>query len=177
MAELPRDDSRGLRLYTTRWHGGRDARFHIFRRDFAAGAEAEFLHEDDYSILEAVNDTDQGGGDPNAPAMPANGQAGHAAAMRRMRKRQAVAFYRVYSNIEDERLKEMMNALPHDGRRGTAAWQLLIRECSPGQSDLEFSLIRAEFEQSTIDNTVMQLKPSSMQCLPRKHARPHIRQN
>ena len=95
-----------------------------FKRDFSAGMGATFLHEDDYSLWQACMDTDQGGQANGADQLPAQGQSGHANAVRRRRRRQMKAYERVYAHVDDERLKEMLSSLPEDDRRGVNAWEL-----------------------------------------------------
>ena len=122
MATRGDDDYKGNRLFCDAWNGTRSPAFLKFKRDFRAGAAAMFLHEDDYSVWQACCDADQGGNDPSADALPAQGQAGYLNCVRRRKKRQAKAFSIVYSHTSDERLKEMMDALPTDDRRGAEAW-------------------------------------------------------
>ena len=86
-----------------------------------------FNNEDDYSIWEACEDMDQGGlrtslgqgADPMSGAQ----QNGHTNAVRRRKKRQNKAFERVYAHVDDERIKEMLDALPPSDRRGAEAWR------------------------------------------------------
>ena len=55
------DDDRSRKLFTdSAWNGSRSPEFRKFKRDFKAGANALFLHEDDYSVWQACIDTDQG---------------------------------------------------------------------------------------------------------------------
>ena len=67
---------RGPRRYCEPHDGTRTPSFRHFKRDFATGARAQFLSEDDYSIWQVLQGTDQGGHGPNAPAMPGAAQAG-----------------------------------------------------------------------------------------------------
>ena len=132
------DDQNGhSRLFTDAWDGSRTPLFLRFKRDFQAGADAVFLHEDDYSIWQACTDLDQGGQAQGADQLPAQGQNGYTNAVRRRRKRQARAFQEVYRHVNDDRLKEMLSDLPSDDRRGANAWALLLRECDQGTTDLE----------------------------------------
>ena len=125
-----------------------------FKRDFKTGSEALFLQDDDHSIWSACTDLDQGGSAAGAEAMPGATAAGYTNAVRRRKKRQAKAFWAVYAHVSDERLREMLDALPSDGSRGAAAWALLIRECDQGTSDLEIMLIRGDFTNATIEMNV-----------------------
>ena len=85
-----------------------------------------FLHEDDWSIWQACTDMDQGGQGQGADALPAQGQNGHANAVRRRKKRQAKAFERIYAHMEDERLKEML-----DAGVGSGCYAILLASTSP----------------------------------------------
>ena len=113
-----------------------------------------FLQEDDSSIWSACNDMDAGGSAPGADPMPGPNQNGHANAVRRRAKRQAKAFAIVYAHISDERLKEMLDALPENGRRGAAAWALILNECDNGTSDLEVLTLKKDFENASIDGDI-----------------------
>ena len=125
-----RDDNDGRNaLFCDAWNGSRTPAFAKFKRDFKTGAHAWFLHEDDYSIWQACTDMDQGGQNPGADAMPGAQQNGHANAVRRRRKRQAKAFAIIYKHMDDERLKEMMDALPDNDRRGAGEWLRITRLC------------------------------------------------
>ena len=154
MSQHDGDSSRGPRLYCPPHDGSRSDSFRPFHRQFRTGASAQYLSEDDYSVWQVLDDTHQGGNAPGAPAIPAAGAAGHAAAARKHKKRVAVAFERVYSHIDDERLREMMDALPADDRRGYDAWQLVLRHCSQGTSDLNLQAIEDEFTAASIEKTV-----------------------
>ena len=145
------DNSDRNRLFADAWNGSRTPAFLKFKRDFAAGMGATFLHEDDYSLWQACSDTDQGGQGAGADPLPAGGQNGHVNAVRRRRRRQAKAFERVYAHMDDERIKEMLSALPDDDRRGVSAWQLVLAECDLGTTDLHIEDIRREFESCTIE--------------------------
>ena len=149
-----RDDHKHDRLVCDAWNGSRTPGFLKFKRDFQAGLTALFLHEDDYSVWQALTDTDQGGQAAGADALPAQGQNGHANAVRKRRRRQAKAYERVYAHIDDERLREMLSALPDNDRRGVAAWNLVLTECDQGTSDLEILDIQAEFEAASIEKSV-----------------------
>ena len=81
-------------LFCDAWDGSRSPLFLKFKRDFEAGADAIFLHEDDWSIWQACIGMDQGGQANGADPMPAQGQNGYTNAVRRRRKRQAKAFNR-----------------------------------------------------------------------------------
>ena len=74
--------------------------------------------------------------------------------MRRRKKRQAKAYERIYAHIDDERLREMMDSLPDDDRRGTNAWALVMRECDIGTSDLEIIDLRRDFQTVSIESDV-----------------------
>ena len=145
------NDGRGPRTYCDTHDGSRTPIFLRFKRNFMAGSSAQFLHEDDYSVWQACLDQDQGGNAAGADPMPGNQQAGHANAVRRRKRRQAQAFERVYAHVDDERIKEMLAALPEDGRRGAAAWALLLRECDQGTSDLEILQLKREFANASIE--------------------------
>ena len=112
------------------------------------------MTEDDFSLWQAMEDRDQGGNDPNAPALPAAGVNGHAQAVRRRWRRQNKAYERVYSHQDDERIKDMLDALPEDDRRGAEAWALVLRECDQGTTDLDISEIRVAFEKASIEADV-----------------------
>ena len=118
------------------------------------GASAFFLNEDDWSLWQACNDTDQGGQAQGADPLPAQGQNGHANAVRRRKKRQAKAFERVYAHVEDERIKELLDALPMDDRRRAEAWALLISQCKPDEDDLANMTIRSEWQNATIEKDI-----------------------
>ena len=78
------DDDKSYKLFTeAAWDGSRTPGFRKFKRDLHAGADAFFLNEDDYSILSAWLDLDQGGQGQGADAMPGQNQVGHANAVRR----------------------------------------------------------------------------------------------
>ena len=152
MATDRENSTSGSRLYTEGpWNGSRTPAFLKFKRDFEAGAGAHFLHEDDYSIWQACNDKDQGGQAAGADALPGPQQAGYTNAVRRRKRRQAKAYHMVYMHVDDERLKEMLAALPADDRRGCASWALLVGECDEGTTDLQILSIRTEFENCTIE--------------------------
>ena len=101
-----------------------------------------------------MTDLDQGGQGPNADAMPGPNQAGHANAVRRRRRRQAKAYECVYRHIEDDRLKEMLHALPNNDRRGAAAWALLQAQCDQGANDLVTLDIKKDYQNLSIDGTI-----------------------
>ena len=88
--------------------GSRSPAFLKFQRDFRAGTQAEFVKDDDYSVWQALNDIDQGGQDPNAPALPGGNAA--APAQRKRLRRQALAYKMAYAHIDDERIREMLDA-------------------------------------------------------------------
>ena len=83
------NDGRGPRTYCDPHDGSRTPNFLRFKRNFMTGSSAHFLHEDDYSLWQACQDTDQGGNAAGADAMPGAQQAGHLNAVRRRKKRQA----------------------------------------------------------------------------------------
>ena len=91
MSNDPKRDENGDRLFCDAWRGARTPEFRKFKRDFKASADAMFLHEDDYSVWQAMADTDQGGRDPNADPLPGQNQAGYANAVRRRKRRQKTA--------------------------------------------------------------------------------------
>ena len=156
MARSESDRDSNNKLFCEPWNGSRTpaGSTRTFKRDFKAQANALFLHEDDHSIWQAMTDVDQGRQGANADPMPAVGQNGHVNAVRRRRRRQAKAFERVYAHIDDERLREMLSDLPDDDRRGVNAWNLVLRECDEGTSDLEILATKSEFESATIESTV-----------------------
>ena len=86
------DDANGPnnKLFADKWNGSRTPGFLKFKRDFETGADALFLTDDDYSIWQACIDMDQGGQGAGADALPGGG-AGHAAAVRKRKKRQTKA--------------------------------------------------------------------------------------
>ena len=147
-------DENGDRLLCDAWRGARTPEFRKFKRDFKASADAMFLHEDDYSVWQAMADTDQGGRDPNADPLPGQNQAGYANAVRRRKRRQKTAFKVIYRHIDNERIKEMLDALPDDDRRGAEAWKLILNQCDLGASDLQMEEIRREFESASISKDV-----------------------
>ena len=81
------DTRRDNKLLTETPHdGSRTPKFIKFKRDFQAGADAWFLHDDDYSIWSACDDSDQGGLKPGSDAMPGPNQNGYANCVRRRRR-------------------------------------------------------------------------------------------
>ena len=86
-------------------------------------------------MWQAVYGTDQGGDQPNAPALPAQGQNGHLQAVRRRAKRQKKAYELVFNHIDNERLKDMLDDLPDNGDKGRAAWLLILAECDLGTAN------------------------------------------
>ena len=147
-------DAKGPRLYCNPHDGSRSTSFLKFKREFRTGASAHYLNDDDYSVWQVFADTHQGGNAPGAPAIPGNGVAGHAAAVRKHTKRVNVAFERIYSHMDDDRLREMMDALPADDRRAYEAWQLVLRHCDQGTTDLNLQSIEDLWIESTIEKTV-----------------------
>ena len=115
MSSTHGNDSRGPRTYCEPHDGARSPNFLAFKRNFKTGSSAHFLSEDDYSIWQACQDSDQGGNAAGADPLPGPQQAGYANAVRRRKKRQAQAFERVYAHTDDERLREMMDAIPDNG--------------------------------------------------------------
>ena len=105
MSNEPKQAENGDRLLCDPWRGARTPEFRKFKRDFKASADALFLHEDDYSVWQAMADADQGGRAQNADALPGPNQAGHANAVRRRKRRQKTAFKIVYKHIDNERIK------------------------------------------------------------------------
>ena len=70
------DQNTSNTLFTSSpFDGIKGARWHQFEQAFKAGADAEFLGEDDESIWEACIDVDTGGNGAGAAAMPAAGAA------------------------------------------------------------------------------------------------------
>ena len=97
----------------------------------------QFSDKDDMdSLWRALTGTDQGGRDGRA--MP-GGNAREPAERKRVR-RQAAAFSMVYLHVEDERLKEMLDAIDDPLDSGYRAWQLVMQECGdqspPGKQRL-----------------------------------------
>ena len=121
MARHSDDQNTKNTLFCDPWNGSRSSGFIKFKRDFKTGAEAMFLHEDDYSIYQCLTDLDQGGQGPGADQLPGQQQNGHANAVRRRKKRVAKAYQMIYNHTDDERLKEMLDALPSDDRRAASA--------------------------------------------------------
>ena len=154
MANNDDDYKKGPRLYCNTHDGSRTTTFIKFKREFETGASAHYLNDDDYSIWQVLDDTHQGGNGATAPALPAAGAAGHAAATRKHKKRINVAFERVCSHIDDDRLREMMHALPADDRRAYDAWQLVLRNCDQGTTDLNLQAIEDAFVEASIEKTV-----------------------
>ena len=154
MSSTHGNDSRGPRTYCEPHDGARSPNFLAFKRNFKTGSSAHFLSEDDYSIWQACQDNDQGGNAAGADPLPGLQQAGYNNAVRRRKKRQAQAFERVYAHTDDERLREMLDAIPDNGRRGAEAWALLVRECDQGTSDLEVLQLRQDFSNTTIEGEV-----------------------
>ena len=154
MSNEPKQAENGDRLLCDPWRGARTPEFRKFKRDFKASADAMFLHEDDYSIWQAMADTDQGGRDQAADALPGANQAGHTNAVRRRKRRQKTAFKIVYKHIDNERIKEMLDALPDTDYRGAEAWKLVLKQCDLGVSDLQIEEIRREFEAASISSDV-----------------------
>ena len=65
------DEDKRKRWTATGWNGSRSVEFDtIFTRDVRAGALGTFLKDDRHSFWSAYEDTDQGGGALNAPALP-----------------------------------------------------------------------------------------------------------
>ena len=148
------DERHSNRLFCDAWDGSRSLGFLQFKRNFKTGMSAHFNTEDDYSLWQACMDTDQGGGAAGADPMPAQGQNGHANAVRRRKRRHAKAFERIFAHMDNERIKEMLDALPDNGDRGHTAWQLVLRECDQGTTDLEILDTKAEFEKCDIEKSV-----------------------
>ena len=74
MSNEPKQAENGDRLLCDPWRGARTPEFRKFKRDFKASADALFLHEDDYSVWQAMADADQGGRAQNADALPGPNQ-------------------------------------------------------------------------------------------------------
>jgi hypothetical protein len=148
------DDFKGNALICEPHNGSRTPQFAIFKRNFRTALDAMFLTDDSDSLWQACIDTDQGGSGPNAERMLTANQSGYQNAVRREKRRQAKAFALIYKHIDDERLKEMLDALAASNRRGTLAWALVERECANGTSDLEIQDYQLEFQQATIESTV-----------------------
>ena len=54
MSKPSDDDNRRITLFSDRWNGSRTPGFLKFKRDFKTGMSAVFLHEDDYSLWQAL---------------------------------------------------------------------------------------------------------------------------
>ena len=80
------DTDKSKQLICDPWNGSRTLGFLKFKRDFAAGMGAHFLHEDEYSLWQACIDTDQGGNAQGADPMPGANQNGHTNALRRRKR-------------------------------------------------------------------------------------------
>ena len=105
------DQTTSNTLFTSSpFDGIKGQRWHQFVQAFKAGAAAEFLGEDDESIWDACTDVDTGGNGVGATPMPTAGAA-LAKAQRLRKKRQAKAYKFVYRHVDDERIKELLNAL------------------------------------------------------------------
>ena len=140
------DQNTSNTLFTSSpFDGIKGQRWHQFVQAFKAGAAAEFLGEDDESIWDACTDVDTGGNGVGATAMPTAGAA-LARAQRMRKKRQAKAYKLVYKHVDDERIKELLDALPMDDRRGAEAWALLVSQCKPDEDDLSNMTIRSEWQ-------------------------------
>ena len=148
------DNDNKVRLICDAWNGSRTPAFRKFKRDFQAGTSAMFLQDDDHSVWHALTDVDQGGQGANAEPLPGVNQAGHANAVRRRRKRQAKGYQIVYVHIDNERIKEMLSALPLDDRRGTSAWSLVLRQCDQGTSDLQIEEIKLDFANLSVEKDI-----------------------
>ena len=148
------DDSKSFTLFTSSpFDGVKGLRWHLFAQAFKAGAAADFIGEDDESMWEACTDVDTGGNAVGATAMP-TAAAALAKAIRMRKKRQAKAYKFVYKHVDDERIKELLDALPMDDRRGAEAWALLESQCKPDQDDLAHMTIRGEWTSATIEKDV-----------------------
>ena len=135
-------------------NGSRTPQFNIFKRNFRTVLDSMFMTDDSDSIWQVCEDTDQNGSHPDAERMPSAHQSGYTNAVRREKRRQAKAFVLIYKHIDDERIREMLDAIPASNRRGTQAWALVERECATGSSDLEIADIQLEFQQASIDSLV-----------------------
>ena len=148
------DENKSNTLFTSSpFDGVKGQRWHQFEQAFKAGAAAEFAGEDDESMWDACIDIDTGGNGTGATPMPAAGAA-LAKAQRLRKKRQAKAYKFVYRHVDDERIKELLNALPMDDRRGAEAWALLRSQCKPDQDDFSTMTIRSEWHNATIEKDV-----------------------
>ena len=154
MSTTHNDSDHTRKLLCDAWGGARAPGFLKFKRDLKAAANCIYLNEDDYSVWQAISDEDQGGNHPNADPLPAQGAGGHPAAVRKRKKRQAKAFAIVYAHIDDERIKELLDALPDTGRRGAEAWQLILDNCDSGTSDLEIKQLKKDWHSMSIEKTV-----------------------
>ena len=143
------DQNSSNTLFTSSpFDGIKGQRWHQFVQAFKAGADAEFCHEDDDSIWEACIDIDTGGNGTGATPMP-TAAAALEKAERKRKKRQAKAYKLIYKHIEDERIKELLDALPRDNRRGAEAWALVVSQCKPDEDDLSHMTIRSEWTAAT----------------------------
>ena len=139
------------KLICTPWNGSRSPEFKKFQRDLLAGAHAIFLQDDDESVGLAMEDLDAGS---PTNALPGQAQAGYLNAKRRETRRQAKAYHLVYQHTDNERLREMFDALPKNGRRGAAAWALLVAQCDQGASDLYVLDHKKDFGAATIEGEI-----------------------
>ena len=144
----------GPRLFCTPSKGAREPAVRTFLQDFEACASAYYVQDDEYSIWEALNDTDQGGTDPNADAMPGPNQNGHTNAMRRRKRRQNTAYKIAYNHVDNVRIRELFAAVPKDNRRGVNAWIIFIRECGEDSNDLQVLSIKLDFTGASIEKDV-----------------------
>ena len=148
------DQNSSNTLFTSSpFDGIKGQRWHQFVQAFKAGADAEFCHEDDDSIWEACIDIDTGGNGTGATPMP-TAAAALEKAERKRKKRQAKAYKLIYKHIEDERIKELLDALPRDNRRGAEAWALVVSQCKPDEDDLSHMTIRSEWTAATIEKDI-----------------------
>ena len=148
------DQNTSNTLFTSSpFDGIKGQRWHQFVQAFKAGADAEFCHEDDDSIWEACIDIDTGGNGTGATPMP-TAAAALEKAERKRKKRQARAYKLIYKHIEDERIKELLDALPRDNRRGAEAWALVVSQCKPDEDDLSHMTIRSEWTAATIEKDI-----------------------
>jgi hypothetical protein len=139
------------KLICAAWNGSRSPEFKKFRRDLLSGAYSIFLQDDDESVGLAMENLDSGS---PTNALPGQAQAGYLNAVRRETRRQAKAFYIIYLHIDNERLREMLDALPRNNRRGSAAWALIVAQCDQGASDLYVLDHKKDFTAATIEGEI-----------------------
>ena len=87
--------------------GSRSSSFLKFCRNFKTAMKAEFLKDDDFCLWEAMTGYDQGG----VHGRPLPGGTALRPTQVKLVKRQAAAFAAIYMHIDDERLRDMLDAI------------------------------------------------------------------